>query len=339
MAGLPFPPQKLLTGPPRCFWARTVSFYSLVVTTVVASSVCGALGQTGTIKVVIPFPAGGSTDTLLRLATEHIGRAHNVAFVIENRPGAGTVIATEAVARAAPDGNTILANANSFVINPHLRKLAYDPLTAFEPICYLVSSPQVIVVNSTSPYRTLADFTQAARAKPGELTMASLGPATAQHIAVEQLKRAAGINVNFLPYPGNVPAVTALLGGHVTSVLANFAEVAGPLQAGNLRALATTAKSRVAPLPQVPTVSEQGYPDYEATVWLGLVAPAKTPPEIVARLGSWFAEAIQSPDVKPKLLDLGLFPIGQCGGSFRSFLQQQFEDYGRHIRAANIKLQ
>ena len=177
----------------------------------------GAFSQTKTIKIVIPFPAGGSADSLMRLSTDHISRAQNVTFVIENRPGAGTVIATEAVSRAEPDGTTLLTNANSFVINPHLRKLTYDPLTAFEPICYLVSSPQVVVVNSTSNYRTLADLVQAARVKPGELTMASLGPATAQHVAVEQFKRAAGINMTFLPYPGNVPAVTALLGGHVTS--------------------------------------------------------------------------------------------------------------------------
>ena len=275
----------------------------------------------------------------MRLSTDHISRVQNVTFVIENRPGAGTVIATEAVSRAEPDGTTLLTNANSFVINPHLRKLTYDPLTAFEPICYLVSSPQVVVVNSTSDYRTLADLVQAARVKPGELTMASLGPATAQHVAVEQFKRAAGINMTFLPYPGNVPAVTALLGGHVTSVLASYAEVASPLQAGKLRALATTLKSRIDPLPQVPTVAEQGFPDYEVTVWLGVVAPAKTPPEVITRLGKWFAEAIEAPDVKPKLLALGLFPVGQCGGSFARFLHQQYDDYGRQIREANIKAQ
>ena len=319
------------------FWARIATTWTLVGAIYVVLFGAARASPAGPIRIVIPFPAGGSTDTLLRRATEHIGKRQNVAFIIENRPGAGTVIATEAVARAAPDGNTILANANSFVINPHLRKLAYDPLTAFEPICYLVSSPQVIVVNSTSPYRTLADYIRAAQARPGELTIASLGPATAQHIAVEQLKRAAGISVNFVPYPGNVPAVTALLGGHVTSVLANFAEVIGPLQDGKLRALATTSKFRVDP--QIPTVAEHGFPNYEATVWIGVVGPAKTPPEIIAKLGSWFVEAIEAPEVKPKLLELGFFPVGQCGGSFRSFLQKQFEEYGRQIREANIKLQ
>ena len=319
--------------------ARAACYGLLAAVILAGFSSDNAFSQARTIKVVIPFPAGGSADSLMRLSADHISRVQHVAFVIENRPGAGTVIATEAVSHAEPDGNTLLANANSFVINPHLRKLAYDPLTAFEPICYLVSSPQVIVVNSASSYRTLADLAQAARAKPGELTMASLGPATAQHIAVEQLKRAAGINLTFLPYPGNVPAVTALLGGHVTSVLANFAEVATPLQAGKLRALATTSRSRIALLPQVPTVAEQGFPNYEATVWLGVVAPAKTPPAVVTKLGNWFAAAIEAPEVKPKLLALGLFPVGQCGVSFASFLQKQYETYGRQVREANIKVQ
>ena len=328
-------PQAISTF--RRLQARALHAAALAIS--IALPAGGAVAQSGPIRMVIPFPAGGSADTLMRLSTERIGRLNNVAFVIENRPGAGTVIATEAVSRAAPDGNTLLANANSFVINPHLRKLPYDPLTAFEPICYLVSSPQVIVVNSTSPYRGLGDLVMAAQARPGELTMASLGPATAQHIAVEQLKRTAGINVNFLPYPGNVPAVTALLGGHVTSVLANFAEVAGPLQSGKLKALATTGMTRLETLPQVPTVAEQGYPNYEATVWLGVVAPAKTPPDILARLGDWFREAVQSPEVRPKLVELGLFPVGQCGKSFAAFLQKQSDDYGRAIRAANITLQ
>jgi tripartite-type tricarboxylate transporter receptor subunit TctC len=331
-------PSRLQGVHPIRHWRGRMVHAAALVTSIVLAST-GARAQTGPIKVVIPFPAGGSADTLMRLSTERIARLHNITFIIENRPGAGTVIATEAVSRAAPDGNTLLANANSFVINPHLRKLPYDPLNSFEPICALVSSPQVIVVNSASPYSKLADLVAAAKAHPGELTMASLGPATAQHIAVEQLKRAAGINVNFLPYPGNVPAVTALLGEHVTSVLANFAEVAGPLQSGKLRAVATTAKTRLETLPNIPTVAEQGYVDYEATVWLGVVAPAKTSPEILARLGDWFRESVQSDEVRPKLVELGLFPMGLCGASFATFMQQQSNDYGRSIRAANITLQ
>ncbi len=148
----------------------------------------GAWSQTTrTIRIVNPYPPGGTADIIARVVSEQIGRAQGVTMVIENRPGGGTVIGTEAVARAAPDGNTLLITSVVFVINPHLRKLNYDPLTSFEPICNLVQSPQVLVVNSASPYRTLADLANAARAKPGELTLASTGPASPSHVAFEML--------------------------------------------------------------------------------------------------------------------------------------------------------
>src|SRR5215813_11177674 len=146
----------------------------------------GAWSQSArTIKIVVPFPPGGSADTLARLIGEQVSKANGPTVVIENRPGAGAVIAYEAVARAAPDGNTLVINGNSLVINPHLKKVSYDPLTSFEPICYLLSSPQLIVVNSASPYRTLGDLVAAARAKPGELSFAGVGPGATQHIGIE----------------------------------------------------------------------------------------------------------------------------------------------------------
>jgi tripartite-type tricarboxylate transporter receptor subunit TctC len=300
----------------------------------------GAWSQTRPVKIISPFPAGGSGGTLLRLAAEHISRTHDVPVVVEHRTGGGAVPATEAVARAAPDGNTLLINANSFVIAPHLHKLSYDPLTAFEPVCYLTSSPQVVVVNSASPYHRLADLFDAARQQPGKLNIASLGPASAQHVAIEKLKRRAGVDMTFLPYPGgNLPAVTALLGSHVTSVFANFAEVAEHLNAGTLRALATASSSRFALLPDVPTVAEQGFPGYEETVWLGVVAPAGTSHDIVAKLSAWFVEAIEAPEVKPKLEALGLVTVGRCGADFAAHLRAQFEDYGRQLREANIKVE
>jgi tripartite-type tricarboxylate transporter receptor subunit TctC len=313
-----------------------------VLIAILASALWGASAwcQTRTIRIISPFPAGGSSGTLFRLVADHVGSAHGVPVIVEHRTGGGTVMATEAVARAAPDGNTLLVNANSFVINPHLHKLSYDPLTAFEPVCHLTSSPQVLVVNSASPYRKLVDLFDAARQRPGELNIASLGPATAQHVAVEKLKRLAGVDMTFLPYPGgNMPAVTALLGGHVTSVLANFGEVAEHLKGGALRALATGSPLRVGLLPDVPTIAEQGFPDYEATVWIGVVAPAGTPHETVARLADWFVEAIEAPDVKPKLEALGLVTVGQCGETFKAHLRAQFEDYGRQLREANIKIE
>ena len=290
-----------------------------------------------TIKIVVPFPPGGSADILARLLGEQISKAQGPTVVIENRPGGGASIAYEAVARAVPDGNTLVINGNSLVINPNLRKVNYDPLTSFEPVCYLLSSPQVIVVNSASPYRTLGDLIAAARAKPGELSMAGVGPGATQHIGIELFKRVAKVDLIYVPYSGGAPAINALLGEHVTSVLQNYSEVVEQVKAGKLRALAVTTTKRIEPLPDVPTVAELGFKDYDVEVWFGVVAPAKTPKDAVAQLSGWFTAAMQAPDVKPKLLNLGLYPVGMCGADFGAHIRSQYEEYGRIIREANIK--
>lgn len=292
-----------------------------------------------TTKLVVPFQPGGSADALARLLADQIGRARGSTLIVENRPGAGAVIGYEAVARAAADGNTLLINAPSFVINPQLRKVNYDPLTDFEPICHLVRLPLVIVVNSASPYRTLADLLTAARTKPGELSLASVGPATVQHIAFEMLKRSADVNITFVPYSGNPAAVNALLGGHVTAVFSNYENVIDQLNAGKLRALATGSGTRIESLPQVPTVSETGYKDYEADNWFGLVAPSKTPREIISQFAELSKAAMLAPEVKTKLVEMALYPVGMCGADFAAHLRKEYEKYGRLIREGNLKAQ
>jgi tripartite-type tricarboxylate transporter receptor subunit TctC len=298
----------------------------------------GASSQSArTIKIVVPFPPGGSADILARLLGEQVGRTQGVTVLTENRPGAGASIAYESVARAAPDANTLVINGNSLVINPHLRKVNYDPLTSFEPVCYLVSSPQVYVVSPDSPYRTLNDLISAARAKPGELTLASVGPATTQHIGFEQLKHAANINLTYVPFGGGAPAMNALLGGHVAAVFGNYSEAVEHIKAGKLRVLASASRTRIEPLPDVPTVAELGFKDYDVEVWFGILAPAKTAKDATAQLASWFTAAMQGPDVKPKLVNLGLYPVGMCNADFGAHIRKQFDEYGRIIREANIK--
>ena len=292
---------------------------------------------TGTIRIVVPFPPGGSADILARLLGEQINKANGPTIVVENRPGGGASIAYEAVARAAPDGNTLVINGNSLVINPHLRKVNYDPLTSFEPVCYLLSSPNLIVVNGSSPYHTLNDYVTAARAKPGELAFATVGPATTQHIGFEQFRRLTGINVTYVPYQGGAPAITALLGGHVSAVLANYSEAAEQLNAGTLRALVSLSRERIAPLPDVPSTTEVGLKDFGVDVWFGLLAPAKTPKDVVAQLATWFKAAMQAPDVKPKLAKLGLYPVGTCLDDFAAHIRTQYDEYGRIIRETNIR--
>ena len=289
-----------------------------------------------TIRIVVPFPAGGSADIIARLLGEHITKNQGPTVVVENRPGGGASIAYEAVARAAPDGNTLVINANSFVINPHVRKVNYDPLKSYQPICYLLSSPQVIVVNSASSHRTLADFVKMAQSRPKQLVFATVGPATTQHIGLEQLRRAANIDVTYVPFPGGAPAITSLLGGHVHAVLANYSEVVEQLNGGKVRALATASAKRIEPLPDVPTVDEQGYKDYNVEVWFGVMAPAKTPKDRAAQLATWFQAALKAPEVTPKLLKIGLYPVGTCLDDFAAHIRRQYDDYGRIIREAKI---
>jgi len=287
--------------------------------------------------VVVSVPPGGAIDALVRILADEIARANGQTIIIESRPGAGGVIAAEAVARATPDGNTLLINTQGMLINAMLRKVSFDPLLSFEPICNLVTSPLVLAVNSVSPYRTLSELIAAARARPGELSAASVGPHTTLHIAIERLKREAGVNITYVPFPGGAPAVNALLGQHVTAVLQNYQEVKGQLDAGSLRALATTSARRIEPLPALPTVAESGFPGFEAEGWFGLVAPAKTPPAIMAQLVGSFSRALEAPEVKAKLALQALYPDQRCGSAFATHLRRQSDEYAHMIRELNMK--
>jgi len=290
-----------------------------------------------TIKLVVPSAPGGVTDALARLLGEQIGRTQGVTVVIDNRPGAGEVIGTETAARAAPDGNTLLFAANPFVINPHLRKVSYDPLRSFEPVCQLANAPTLIVVTAASPYHSLADLLGAARAKPGSLTMASIGPGSPFHLGFEKLKRMAKVDMTFVPYPGNGPSVNALLGEHVTMMFGTYANVAEHLKSGKLRAIAATTPRRIDELPDLPTVAESGFPDYAVPAWFASFAAAKTPKAAVSQLAAWLTAALQAPEIEQKLLIQGLYPAGLCGEELAAYLSDQFDDFGRIIRESNIK--
>ena len=316
---------------------RLVIALTSIFIAAVPSRPASAQSAPKTTRLVVPFPPGGTADVLARLLGQQAGQISGQSFLIENRPGAGTIIATELVARSAPDGTTLLIMANSFVINPSVRAaLPYDPFS-FEPVCLLVNSPQVLVVNSASPYKTLVDFLTAARARPGELNYAAVGPATTQHIAGEMFKRAAAINLTYVPYAGGAPAVNAILGGHVTAVLANYNEVMEQVNAGKLRPLAVTTRERIPALRDVPTMIEAGYKEMEVSAWFGLMAPAKTPKETIAQLIALFKSALAAPEVQSKLVAQGLYPFNACGADFGAHIKQQYESYARVIKEANIK--
>jgi len=290
-----------------------------------------------TIRIVVPYAPGGTADIVARLMADQAGRTGGPAMIVENRPGAGGAVGTETVARATPDGATLLVVSTPFLIDPLLRKLNYDPLQSFAPICNLVSAPTLIVVNSASPYRTLAELLDDARQKPGQITMASIGPGSSFQLGFEMLKHAAKVDMTFVPYPGNAPALNAVLGQQVTSMFATLPNVSEYLKAGKLRALAVGNRERAQPLPDVRTVVESGYGDFDIDAWFGAFAPAATPEPAINEVEHLFTAALRDSSVKEKLSIQGLFPTVTCGNDFATYLREQNGAYSRIITEANIK--
>lgn len=297
-----------------------------------------AAAQPQSLRIVVPNPPGGAMDTLMRLLAERIGRLNNIPVIVDNRAGASTIIGSEIVARAAPDGATVLVAANSFVINPHLRQLSFDPLTSFEPVCHVADVPQAIAVHGKSPYKSLADLIADARRRPGELSIGSNGPTTAQHIVAEKFRRDAKVDMLYVPFPGGPPAVNAIMGQHMTAIASAYPELQSHVQSGDLRVLATTAGKRVPALPDLPTLVEAGI-DLDMPSWLMVLAPAKTPAPAMTRLRDWFREAVMAPEVAPRLAPLLLTPVGACGPGVADYLRAQHEAMGKIVREANIKVQ
>jgi tripartite-type tricarboxylate transporter receptor subunit TctC len=326
-------------------WYRRIQFRSFAAAALAALALvglfasCASAQGTRSIRLILPFPPGGPADAMARIVAQQIGASGGPTMVVESHPGAGTEIGTEYVAQAAPDGNTLLIISPSFVVLPHVRKLHYDPLEDFVPVCELATFPPLIVVNADSPYHTLADFIDAAHARPGALTYGTIGPATASQIAFEMLAQAAKADITFVPFTGYTPAVQALLAHQVNAAQADLTTLQGQLQTGKLRALATTAAKRVSMLPNVPTVIESGYKNVEAEFYGAAVAPAKTPKATVNQLIKLFSDAIKAPQVRAKFATLGLVPGGQCGADFSAILHQDYDNYGRTIRQAHLQIQ
>jgi tripartite-type tricarboxylate transporter receptor subunit TctC len=300
----------------------------------------GAWAQSGTPKVVVTFPPRTGADILTRAIVEQIGRSQGTIMAVENlSPVAGT----EAVAYALPNGETLLVTNNNFVVDSHFKKLAFDPLTDFEPICKLAKAQALVVVNSSSPYRSLADLVRASQDNPAEVTM-SAAPGSMAQIGLEALKRAARANMTFVPISGNVTAVgappqlLAVLDGRATVSIQTYQNSVPHLKAGKLRALAVTTRKRLEALPDVPTVAESGY-DYDLDFWDGVFAPAKTPKEKVLQLAEWFTQALNDPGVKSKIGAEAFVPDAICGADFVASVRKQHDEYGVLIREANIKPQ
>ncbi|HEY0223754.1 MAG TPA: tripartite tricarboxylate transporter substrate binding protein [Pseudolabrys sp.] len=291
-----------------------------------------------TIRFIVPYTAGGAGDVLARVLGQSISESSGLTIVVEDKPGASSMIGSEYASRQTPDGTTILLVENPFILSAVLHPVGhYHPVNSFDPICYLADTPAVLAVSSTSEIKTLADFVKAAKDKPGTMSYGSTGPASTVHIAAELWKRAAGIDLAYAPFPGSPPAMQAVMGGHINAVIANYSDLKSQLSAGGLRPLAVPAAKRSEALPDVPTLEELGYKNIEGAVWFGFVAPAGTPKDILAQFVSYFTAAIKLPDVKAKLAAQGLFVSVSCGDAFGKFIAAENDKYTTLTREFDIK--
>ncbi len=292
------------------------------------------------ITYIVPFPTGGTTDILARLISQKLGAALNTTFVIDNKGGAGGGIGSELASRAAPDGYTIVGGTvSSHAINVSLYpKLGYDPIKSFTPIVLIGSNPVVLVVGEKSPYKTLADVLAAAKAKPKTVSSASAGQGTSQHMTLELLGFRTGSQFIHVPYKGSGPAIQDVIGGQV-DMMFDTTVVAGPhIQSGKVRALAVSSAQRLEALPNVPTVAEQGVPNFEVTSWQGIFAPAGTPKPIIDKLHAEIMKILATPEMQDRLKSLGMQPSSMTPDQVAAFQKAEVDKWAQVVKAANIKL-
>jgi tripartite-type tricarboxylate transporter receptor subunit TctC len=289
------------------------------------------------VHIFVPYSAGGGVDILARTLGDVVSRQWGQSVVVENRPGAGGVVASQALVTSAPDGYTLIVVASGHATNPFLYpKIPYDTFKDFTPISLLASSANILLVRADSPFKTLGDMIAQARAKSGTLSFGHAGNGTSTHLAGELLKKLAGIDIDAISYKGGAPAINDLLGGQIPMSFNNTPEASGQLEAGTLRALAVTTASRTSFLPNVPAISET-VPGYDTEVWWGLLGPAGMPPELVAKLSHDFVAALNTEPVKERLAKLGASPIGSSPQQFAARIRAEYEKWGPIINAAGLK--
>jgi tripartite-type tricarboxylate transporter receptor subunit TctC len=289
------------------------------------------------VHIFVPYAAGGGVDILARTLGEVVSRQWGQGVVVENRPGAGGMVASQALAKSAADGYTLIVVASGHATNPFLYpKLPYDTFKDFTPISLLASSPNILLVRADSPFKTVADVIAQARLKPGSLSFAHAGNGTSTHLAGELLKNLAKIDLEAIPYKGGAPAINDLLGGQIAMSFNNGPESVGQLEAGTVRALAVTTGARASFLPDVPSMAET-VPGYDTEVWWGLLGPAGMPADLVEKLAHDFVAALNTDSVKQRLTKLGASPIGSTSRQFDEKIHADYEKWGPIIKAAGMK--
>ena len=288
------------------------------------------------LRIIVPLSAGAA-DTLSRSIGQKLTEATNQPVIVENRPGAGTTLGSDIVARATPDGYTLLMATFSHAVNATFyRKLPYDTLKSFAAVTLVASAPNVLEVHPSVPARTTKDLIELAKAQPGKLNFASAGNGSSSHLAGELFKMLSGVDIVHVPYKGAAPALADLLGGHVQMSFDPLPSSISNIKAGKLRALAVTTTHRTPSLTDVPTLSESGVPGYELNGWSGLLVPAATPASIVRRLHAEIVKVLNAPDVKNRFTGMAFEVVGNTPEEFQAFIRREVEKWGKVVRSANI---
>ncbi|HET9663781.1 MAG TPA: tripartite tricarboxylate transporter substrate binding protein [Burkholderiales bacterium] len=304
----------------------------------VAASAAAQNYPSRTVRIIVPYAAGGNTDITARAIGGKLAERFNQQVIVDNRPGGATNIGSELAAKAAPDGYTLFMGGASNAINMSLyARPPYDTLRDFAPITLCVKGANVLSIHPSLPVKNLKELIALAKARPGQLNFASSGLGSSNQMAGELLKLMAGVNIVHVPYKGNAPALTDTVAGHVHMIFSGVPALVPHIQSGRLRAVAIGSLRRFQAIPDVPTFDESGVAGYEATTWFGLMAPAKTPKEIVARLNAEVTKIIASPETTKRFVGDGLEPIGNSPAEFLQFMRDEIAKYAKVIKAADIK--
>lgn len=317
---------------------RSAIFVTGVLACAPPSAARAADYPTKPIRMVVAQAAGGNADLVARAVAMKMGDALKQQMVVDNRPGGAGVIGAETVARAAPDGYTILLASSAFGVNPSLQKnLPYDPIDGFSPITLVASSPNLLVVNPSLPVRSVKDLIALARAKPGQLNFGSSGSGGSPHLAGELFKYLAKVDMVHVPYKGASAAIVDLVAGNIQLSFASMPSAIGQVRSGKLRGIAVTSSKRSAAVPDLPTVAEGGLPDFETAAWQGLFAPAHTPPAIVSVLNREAARAVQSADVRERLAMEGGEPVGNTPAQFAAYVKREIGRWSTVVKATGMR--
>ena len=315
--------------------------FRVFVSALLALAAFGASAQgwpSRPVHVVVPYPAGGPNDIIVRMVGKRLGETLGEPIVVENRPGAGGNIGTDSVAKSAPDGYTLVSvGPGALIINPLLGKVPYDTMRDFAPVSLVVNNTTVLVVRPDLPVKNAKDLAEMAKAKPATYAFASTGVGSMPHLALELFQTAANVKFVHVPYRGAAPALTDLLGGQVTALFADAPVLMSQIEAGKLKPLGAASDERNPMLPNVPTLREQGYADTKADNWYGLLAPAKTPPAVIPKLNQAVRTAVSDPVVHEKLVKSGAVPAPTSPEEFGQLLKSEIARWGKVIREKGIK--